>query len=340
MSEQRVAARRDTDQAHRAPRSHDAALATRGLGLVLMLGVGALGYWFAGSVLTSAQPVPLWATLWVVVVMLLGSLVAGIAGIVMLWMAGAPRAALAGAPHTRVGRAPRSAVLVLAVGLVGVCLGLIPGLSELVGFNVTAIGAVVACVGFAWACAAFTVVFRRAPAGYWPPTTWAHRARAGLIGAGVLIVVIALNVLDAVAVQPAELNPGFTLAEIEAQASLRDVDVNAVKDVTQWAVLIGVIVLVLIVLSLWPSRGHRPLDDLLTPRHVAILTAALVFGALLLRWWFAPMEYFDMQTNTLQPVTLTTLGTVLAFVAHAALVVAVLLWATPKPEWAAPSRER
>ena len=115
MSQQRVAARRDTDQAHRAPRSHDAALATRGFGLVLMLGVGALGYWFSGSVLTSAQPVPLWATLWVVVVMLLGSLVAGIVGIVMLWMAGAPRAALAGAPHTRVGRAPRSAVLVLAV---------------------------------------------------------------------------------------------------------------------------------------------------------------------------------------------------------------------------------
>ena len=121
MSEQRVAARRDTDQAHRAPRSHDAALATRGLGLVLMLGVGALGYWFSGSVLTSAQPVPLWATLWVVVVMLIGSLVAGIAGIVMLWMAGAPRAALAGAPHTRVGRAPRSAVLGLGVGVTTYC---------------------------------------------------------------------------------------------------------------------------------------------------------------------------------------------------------------------------
>ena len=320
----------------RAPRSHDAALATRGFGLVLMLGVGTLGYWFSGSVLTSDQPVPLWATLWVLVVIVLGSLVAGIAGIVMLWQAGAPRPGSARAPQSSVGRAPRAAVLVLALGLAVVCVGLVLGLSGLDAAGVIAFGAVVACAGFAWVCGAFTAVFRRAPAGYWPPTTWARRARAGMVGAGVLLAVIALNVIDAAFVQPAELNPGFTLAEIEARARTRDVELAAVKDVTQWAILIGVIVLVLIVLSLWPSRGHRPLDDLLTPRRVAILTAMLVFGSLLLRWWFSPMQYFDMQTDTLQPVTLTTLGTALAFIAHAALVVAVLLWATPKPEWAAP----
>lgn len=340
MSQARVETGSDIETAPRAPRSHDAALATRGFGFVLLLGVGALGYWFSGSLMTSEHAVPLWARLWVVVVVLLGSLAAGIAGIVMLWRAGAPYEGSARAPRTIVGKAPRTAVLVLALGVTVVCVGLVLGLSGLIGFNVVAFGAFVACAGFAWACGAFQAVFRRAPAGYWPPTTWARRARAGVIGAGVLLAVIALNVLDAVVVQPAELNPGFTLAEIEARARIRDIELTGVKDVTEWAILLGVIIVALLVVSLWPSRGHRPLDDLLTPRHVAILTAMLVFGSLAARWWFGSMQYFDMQSDTLQPVTLTTLGIALAFIAHAALVVVVLLWATPKPEWMVPPRER